>query len=47
MPCLVDIPGRPAFFLKGNRGAIDWDVGELGEVEGEKTVVGIYYMTEE
>lgn len=46
MPCLVGIPGRPAFFLKDNRQAVDLGavVGEerhrsewLGWVEGRET----------
>lgn len=28
MPCSADIPGRPAFFLKGNREGVD--LGERG-----------------
>lgn len=28
MLCLADIPGMPAFFMKGNRGAVDEGHGQ-------------------
>lgn len=41
MPCLVDFPVRPAFFLNGNRGGMD--LGERGGSGGKgemRAVVG-------
>jgi hypothetical protein len=39
MPSSVDIPGRPAFFLKGNRSNGSRGEGRLGEAERGETVL--------
>lgn len=50
LSCLVDIPGRPAVFLKENGGRMDLGdkgCGRLGVVEERKAEVEMLCLTKE